>query len=254
MNGNTERSLLTRPSVPLTSILYRLSMTKKMPYLSPECLPSLSFGSLSHTTHPGFSAISESQLLAGHLCLDVLANTKLLCSLSVNYFSPKHTFPISQVTNYSSSKDLACNQFPQGINFHSSLSFTLPLSTDYFNSNVSKTHPLFQLSQSKPWALHSHNSLICLLTLLLKTLPHTFSLHYSLAQKTLSPQYTRGKLQSPSRLSGPFTISTIVPLHLYLLLFRKQSLVWPRPSPRLSAMPCPLAPRGPSQRSHPPGI
>lgn len=232
-------------------------MTKKVPYLSQECLPSLSFGRLSHTTHPGFPAISESQLLAGHLCLDVLANTKLLCSLSVNYFSPKHTFPISQVTNYSSSKALACNQFPQGINFHSSLSFTLPLSTDYFNSNVSKTHPLFhfQLSQSKPWALHSCNSLICLLTLLLKTFPHTLSLHYSLARKPLmSPQYTQGKVQFPSWLSRTFTISTIVPLHLYLLLFRKLSLVWPRPPPCLSGMPCSLAPRGPSQGSHTPGI
>lgn len=69
----------------------------------------------------------------------------------VNCFSPKYTFPISRVTNYSSSKALACNQFPQRINFHSSPSFTLPLSTDYFNSNASKIHPLshFQLSQSK---------------------------------------------------------------------------------------------------------
>lgn len=232
-------------------------MTKKVPYLSPECLPSLSFGSLSHTTHSGFPAISESQLLAGHLCLDVLANTKLLCSLSVNYFSPKHTFLISRVTNYSSSKALVCNQFPRGINFHSSLFFTLSLSTDYFNSNVSKTHPLFhfQLSQSKPWVLHNRNSLICLLTLLLKTFPHTLSLHYSLAQKPLmSPQYTQGKVQFPSRLSRTLTISTTVPLHLYLLLFRKQSVVWPTPSPCPSGMPCSLAPRGSSQGSHPPRI
>lgn len=82
---------------------------------------------------------------------------KLLCSLSVNYFSPKHTFPISRVTNYSSSKALACNQFPPRINFHSSPSFILPLTTDYFNSHASKTHPFFhfQLSQCKAWVLHN---------------------------------------------------------------------------------------------------
>lgn len=80
----------------LTSILHSLPMTKKTAHLSPGCLPSPSLGSLFHTIHPGFPPISESQSLAGHLYLDVLTNTKLLCSPSVNYFSPKHTFPTSR--------------------------------------------------------------------------------------------------------------------------------------------------------------
>lgn len=86
---------------------------------------------------------------------------KLLCSLSVNYFSPTHTFPISPVTDYSSSKALASNQLPQRINFHSSPSFTLPLLAR-FNSNASKTLPLFhfQLPPSKPWTPHNCNRLL----------------------------------------------------------------------------------------------
>ena len=195
------RTFQLRPPVPLNSILYC------PPPHDQEDTPRSAFPPRLWQPFPPYTPWFPTNLRATAASRTPMfrllgKHKKLPCSLSVNYFSPKHTFPISQVTNYSSSKALACNQFPQRINFHSSPSFTLPLSTDYFNSNASKIHPVFhfQLSQSKPWALHNCNSLlICLLTLLLKIFPNTLSLHQSLAQKPLlSPQYTQGKMQSPS--------------------------------------------------------
>lgn len=97
--------------------------------------------SLSQLWQRGFPPISQLRLLAGHLCLDVLANTRNLCSLSIASLQNTH-FRF----NDSSSKVLACNQFPQRINFHSSPSFTLPLSTDYFNSNAFLKSTLFSIS------------------------------------------------------------------------------------------------------------
>lgn len=86
-------------------------------------------------------------MLAGHLYLDILANRRnFLYSLSVNYFSLKHTLLTSQVTNHSSSQALTYNQFPQRINFQSSLSLTLPLSTDDFHSTIPKTYLPFSIA------------------------------------------------------------------------------------------------------------
>lgn len=109
------------------------------------------FGSLSHTTHPGFPP----NLRVAVACKPPMANTKLLCSKSVNYFSPKHTFPISRVTNYSSSKALACNQFPQGINFHSSLPFALPRQQIISTVMFLKSTPFSISSYPSPNPRHS---------------------------------------------------------------------------------------------------
>lgn len=77
--------------------------------------------------------------------------------------------------------------------------------------------------------LHSSNSLLT--DLPPNTTLQMLSRYITPWLKNLSclPSTHRLKCNSPVWLSRTFTIPTIVPLHLYLLLFRKHSK-WPRPS------------------------
>lgn len=119
------RALRFTASVSLPGILYCLPGTRKTPRLSLEGLPCPGFGSLSHITN--LPPISELQLLAGHLCLDVLASTRNSAAwVSITSLQNTH-FRFLQLPTTAAQRPWRVINFPQRINFHSSPSFTLPV-------------------------------------------------------------------------------------------------------------------------------